>query len=158
MKPRKRKNQDRRFGKLVCVEYIRHNVWLCRCDCGALVEQNATAFYHYLKGARKSELSCGCSSPRQVDWNQPKLCLYLYKGDTRKIYSIWRSAKDRCFNKKNPAYGAYGGRGITMCERWRTSAKAFIEDMGERPPGTSIDRYPDNDGNYEPGNCRWATP
>jgi hypothetical protein len=64
----------------------------------------------------------------------------------------------RCTNPRNKRYADYGGRGIQVCDRWRTSFAAFLEDMGRRPsPEHSIDRYPNNDGNYEPGNCRWAT-
>jgi len=64
--------------------------------------------------------------------------------------------RGRCFNPDNAAWANYGGRGITVCERWR-EFENFLEDMGECPSGFTLDRYPNNDGNYEPGNCRWAT-
>lgn len=63
----------------------------------------------------------------------------------------------RCENESRAGYRNYGGRGIAICARWRESFMNFLEDMGERPEGTSLDRFPDGDGNYEPGNCRWAT-
>ncbi len=63
----------------------------------------------------------------------------------------------RCHNPSDSAYPNYGGRGIIVCDRWRHSFAAFLEDMGEPPTGLSLDRWPDNNGNYEPGNVRWAT-
>ena len=76
--------------------------------------------------------------------------------ETTRIYDIWASAKQRCFNPKNKRFADYGGRGITMCDRWKNDVRAFIEDMGPRPPGTTLERK-DNDGNYESSNCVWAT-
>lgn len=69
-------------------------------------------------------------------------------------YSSWRNMKARCNNSNNPKFKHYGGRGVTVCERW-SSFQTFYEDMGERPPGFSIDRI-DNDLGYEPGNCQWV--
>jgi hypothetical protein len=69
----------------------------------------------------------------------------------------WSAMMQRCFNSKLRDYKSYGAKGITVCERWQIFLN-FFADMGERPAGTTLDRYPNPAGNYEPGNCRWATP
>lgn len=71
-------------------------------------------------------------------------------------YNSWQAMKTRCSNPRRKGYENYGGRGIRVCERW-LKFENFLADMGERPEGTSLDRHPNNNGNYEPGNCRWAT-
>ena len=65
--------------------------------------------------------------------------------------------RQRCRDPKSRWFKNYGGRGVSVCERWLNSFSAFLADMGEPPPGLTLDRWPNNDGNYEPGNCRWAT-
>ena len=73
-------------------------------------------------------------------------------------YFTWASMKQRCLNPKTSGFKNYGGRGVSVCERWIQSFDAFLSDMGEKPsPKHSIDRFPDTNGNYEPSNCRWAT-
>lgn len=73
-------------------------------------------------------------------------------------YITWRHMKTRCLNPNSDAYDYYGGRGITICARWRNSFKDFLADVGRRPsPKHTLDRYPNNNGNYELGNVRWAT-
>lgn len=75
------------------------------------------------------------------------------------LYSVWQGMLRRCYTPTTRQFHDYGGRGIAVCERWRGADgfKNFVSDMGVRPEGCTLDRYPNNDGNYEPGNCRWAT-
>lgn len=96
------------------------------------------------KGVGKAQKTTGGGAPKAM------------AKSSRPEYGVWWDMKTRCFNPKCKAYKHYGGRGITVCKRWM-NFENFLADMGERPEGMSIDRFPNNDGNYEPGNCRWAT-
>lgn len=73
-------------------------------------------------------------------------------------YNAWTSMIARCTNRAHKSYAKYGGSGVSICDRWRHDFSAFMKDMGQRPNGTTLDRWPNGSGNYEPGNCRWATP
>lgn len=78
------------------------------------------------------------------------------EGKCTRTYKSWSGMKERCFRRANPKFKFYGGRGITVCDRW-LDFRNFLADMGQCPPGLTLDRFPNNNGNYEPGNCRWAT-
>lgn len=121
--------------------------WKCICDCG---NEKITCVDSLRCGDTKS---CGCI-------RKEGLVAMSTKHGLRYVpeYQSWKSMKNRCFSPNNTNFKNYGGRGITVCERWRNSLADFLSDMGPRPsPKHSIDRFPNNDGDYEPGNCRWAT-
>jgi hypothetical protein len=115
-------------------------LWVCKCDCGNRAEFTDEVL---MRGKTRS---CGCEHHAKKHGRYGTL-----------EYSTWRAMLKRCENPNAANYHKYGGRGIVVCERWH-KFENFFADMGERPSKHhSIDRWPDNGGNYEPGNCRWAT-
>ena len=124
--------------------------WICECSCGGV---SVVTSNNLIKNHSKS---CGCLVSKTCGERFTKHGLSS-GGYRRPMYKLWKSMKARCYNKNDTNYRHYGGRGISMCERWLESPLNLIEDMGERPsPNHSVDRI-NNDGNYEPSNCRWAT-
>ena len=142
--------EGRRFGRLVAVSSEKRGVnmyWTCRCDCGGTAVVRASSL------TAGGTSSCGCFR-REVK----RAAIKHGHARTKKspTYTAWASMRHRCTNKNNAHYEDYGGRGVTVCTRWERFEN-FLEDMGECPFEMEIDRFPNNDGNYEPGNCRWAT-
>lgn len=143
-----------RFGKVVVVERAGSTsagqaTWKCQCDCG--IE----------KAIRGADLrnghttSCGCYG--QMIRSAAGVKARNGHGMSRKpIYAVWSAMKERCQNTHHRYYKDYGGRGIKVCERWE-KFENFFADMGDVPTGLTLDRYPNNNGNYDPTNCRWST-
>jgi hypothetical protein len=136
----------KRFGRWVAISYA-NGRWLCQCDCGNQ-KSIVTASLRY-----GGSQSCGCL--------KNELAVQRYSTHRRRYtveYSTWAGMIARCHNEESRDFEFYGKHGVIVCARWRGSFEEFLSDMGERPADKdSIDRFPDQNGNYEPGNCRWAT-
>lgn len=145
----------RRFGRLTAVERVGSSpegsaTWLCKCDCG---KDTIVPSIFLSNGHTKS---CGCLKQEVLKRNSRRK--HGLGGSS--INRVWNDMKKRCFNQNCKAYINYGGRGITVCQEWQDSFEAFYDHVSQLPhfgeAGYSLDRI-NNDGNYEPGNVRWAT-
>lgn len=125
---------------------------LCRCDCGT---QKPVRLYEVTSGNTQS---CGClinERIREAITTHGDTSGYKHSSE----YLSWTAMRARCLNPKSAKYPTYGARGISVCDRWKNSFINFLEDMGRKPTTKhTLDRWPDRGGNYEPSNCRWATP
>lgn len=134
-------------------------MWRCQCSCA---EGTIKAIQGDSLTMKKTQ-SCGCLIDEvalPAAWKASRKHGYARGHKPSPAWRSWSSMFTRCYNPQFKDYRHYGGRGIVVCARWigKEGFQCFLADMGERPKGTSLDRYPDMNGNYEPSNCRWATP
>lgn len=146
-------------NRLTVISFSHHkNVayWKCKCSCGV---EKVVSRPNLLTGNTKS---CGCYGKENIRNHGHTIARHSHTQNvalglgTSKTYNSWIAMRQRCYNKNNIGYSYYGGKGVIICDRWDVFEN-FLEDMGERPDGKTLDRYPNPFGNYEPGNCRWAT-
>jgi hypothetical protein len=143
------------FGRLSAVApHGRLNggiAWQCRCECGAATVVRSNSLR---RGLTKS---CGCLHSETAAATALKYRVSHGACGTPE-HNAWREMKARCNNPNRVGYRYWGGCGVTVCQEWLDSFEAFLAHIGPRPsPKHSVDRFPDNNGNYEPGNVRWAT-
>ena len=161
--PTFRELTGQKFGRLTVIRFAgkdKHgrSTWLCRCECG---KQTTIEMSQLVTG---HTLSCGCLKLEKTV-ERSTTHGHARRRDKSPEYRSWGAMLTRCRNQNLPHWGDYGGRGIKVCDRWLhgegglSGFECFLLDMGKKPsPKHSIDRWPDKNGNYKPGNCRWATP
>lgn len=150
----RKEESGKRYGRLIVQKFSHIGsgntaYWLCLCDCGTI---KTIAGSHLRNSATQS---CGCFCKQQSARAKYRHG-YTFGGIIPREYKIWVGIRKRCLNPKDEAFKYYGGRGIKICDSWLASFENFFKDMGKSPPGMSINRK-NNDGDYCPENCAWAT-